>query len=173
MFTPVTISILMGLCALALILTAVVLAFRYGWRAGAGYKIAHFERLPAEIDLMNTVWEVLFDDLDSAGQTQEMRGILRFRQMGSRITAEGDDEAGHHWTAEGMIFRKKLCYIYLDRRQKGQVLGSVMVQADEKGREFTGMRSSWSIDRNALLIQRIRLIRLERSADNVPDAMPS
>ena len=170
MDSPITIAIITGVTALALILAAVVVAFRMGWRNGAGFKLSHFERLPADIDLLNTVWEVLFDDLDAAGQTQEMRGILRFRQMGSRITADGDDEHGHHWTAEGMIFRRKLCYLYLDRRQKGQVLGSVMVQADESGKEFTGMRSSWSIDRNALLVQRIRLIRLERTSDNVPDA---
>lgn len=156
----IAVALITGALGLAAILAAVSIAYNLGRRAGTGFKSSRFERLVCDLDLHDSTWQVKFEDTDAHGNSDIRRAVLRFRQVGSRIVAEGEGELGQRWSAEGVIFRNKLCYLYLDRARKGHVLGSVMVQADLLGLEMSGMRTSWSVDRNAVLIQTIQLSRV-------------
>ncbi|MCA9056392.1 MAG: hypothetical protein KDA75_21335 [Planctomycetaceae bacterium] len=176
--TTLLIAIAAGL-GIALLLLSVVVAYREGKRIGAATRSERFNRLPTELRLHSTEWDIRFTEFGAQG-TQEHRGRMWFRQYDSRVIGQGEDALGHSWTAEGVIFQDKLCLVILDTDGSGRSLGAVMVDEREGGRRLDGMRCVWSASQNAVIVQPIQFRRcdsadrrMERSSETSGVAEPS
>ena len=153
----------------ALLLVAVVFAYREGKRIGVLTRSERFNRLSTPLRLHATEWDIRFTEFGPQG-TQEHASRMWFRQYDSRVIGEGEDESGRRWTAEGVLFQDKICLVILDADQSGRSLGSVMVDQRDCGEIFDGMRCVWSADQNAVIVQPIQFSRCTpRAFNEAPD----
>ncbi|MEZ6057033.1 MAG: hypothetical protein R3C01_10045 [Planctomycetaceae bacterium] len=158
------VPVLCGMLILLCTLLAVVVAYREGKRIGALTRSDRFDRLTSPLALSETEWQIEFDEYEAKTRHTAW---MRFRQYGSRIIGEGEDSEGRCCSAEGVVYADKLCYLYLERGRGGHSLGTVMVDMNDAGDQFDGMRCSWSVDRGAVSVDRIRLTR-EKSSPGKP-----
>jgi hypothetical protein len=142
--------------SIAVLLIGIALGYREGKRIGAHTRSERFGELPSALRLHGTSWNVEFTEYGPGGGRNH-RGWLHFRQYDSRVIGHGEDDQGHTWTAEGVAYRDKLCYVVLDTDNGGRSLGTVMVDHCEETGALEGMRCVWSASQNAVIVQPIRL----------------
>lgn len=145
-----------GLFILLGTLLAVVAAYREGKRIGTLTRSDRFDRLTSPLALSDSEWKVEFKESET---NEHHTAWIRFRQYGTRIIGEGENREGHRCSAEGVVYADKLCYLYLERGRGAHALGTVMVDMNDAGDCLDGMRCSWSVDRGAVSVDRIRLTR--------------
>lgn len=145
-----------GAIGVALWLLSIIFAYREGKRIGAHTRSERFNQLPSALRLNGTEWDVCFTEFGQ-GPARKHTGWMRFRQYDSRVIGQGEDDLGRSWTAEGVVYRDKLCYVVLDADGSGRSLGTVMVDRQDSTGVLEGMRCVWSPDQNAVSVQPIRL----------------
>lgn len=146
--------------SLALILLAVWKAYRLGRERGVGIRADRFDRLYAEVDFDGTSWQVADTSRDHQGK---IVGTVSLTQLGARLRVEGVDHANRRWSAEGVVFRRGLHLLFVERRERGHAVGSMNLTLDETGQRMTGMQSTWEGDQTGGAIQTVNWIRCPSS----------
>lgn len=156
--SPVHYVAAMAAASFVLILIAVWQAYRLGRDHGVGVRADRFDRLYAEVDFDGTTWQVADTSRDPGGTEV---GTVCLTQFGARLRAEGIDHANRRWSAEGVVFRRGLHLLFVERRERGHAVGSLNLTLDESGRLMTGMQSTWEGDQAGGSIQTVTWIRCE------------
>ncbi|MFV0445427.1 MAG: hypothetical protein ACK5Q5_17755 [Planctomycetaceae bacterium] len=159
-------TLAVAVSALACLLICVIFAYREGKRIGTHTRSERFNQLPSVLRLNGTDWVVCFTEYGE-GARRDRRGWMRFRQYDSRVIGQGEDDEGRNWTAEGVVYGDKLCYITLDTDGQGRSLGTVMVDLREQSGTLEGMRCVWSSTQNAVTVYPIRLESLDATPSEV------
>lgn len=148
-------------------IVGLVLAYRRGFRDAQNLRSDAFDFLPTRLGLDGTRWRPVFNE---AADTSIQPGILAFRQVGSRFTANGRDEDGVAWNLEGVVHGQRLwCMIRGHRGERTQTSAWVLV-AEQRGL-LTGYSIRWERGRGAPFV--MRELRLEQVLDaNVPAEAP-
>lgn len=157
-------QIVAGLAGLSLmlILSAVWLAYRLGRDRGLGVRVDRMDRLYVEINLHGTVWK-LGDTLTGESCTAAIS------QLGSRIRVEGRDAKRQNWVAEGVVFRRELHLLFVERRARGQVIGSLNLSLDGTDQVLSGMQCCWEGDQTGGMIETVTWSRVTANSDSVDD----
>lgn len=155
----------MAVASLGLILIAVWKAYRLGRDRGVGVRAERFDRLYAEVDFDGTTWQVADTSRDPDGK---IVGTVCLTQLGARLRAEGVDHANRRWSAEGVVFRRGLHLLFVERRERCHAVGSMNLTLDETGQRMTGMQSTWEGDQTGGAIQTVHWIRCPNSMSLAP-----
>lgn len=164
-FTPLQYVAVLAVVSSILIALAVWLAYRLGKDRGVGVRADRFDRLYAEVDFDSSVWQVADTGRDSTGKAL---GTVSFRQLGARLRAEGVDHSNRRWSAEGVVFRRGIHLLFVERRDRGHAVGSLNLTLDESGQRMTGMQSVWEGTHAGGAIQTVEWKRVAPSMSLAP-----
>lgn len=156
--SPLHLVVAMALASLLLILIALYQAYRLGRDRGIGVRADRFDRLYAELDFDGTTWQVVDTSCEPTGK---VKGIVCLTQLGARLRAEGIDDQNRRWSAEGVVFRRGLHLLFVERRDRGHAVGSLSLNLDQSGQRMTGMQSTWEGDQTGGSIQTLNWVRCE------------
>lgn len=124
---------------------ATISAALIGKSWGARGKKSGLGSLTTELNLDRTIWVGDYKDSDGPGSTKPYSGSIEFRQYGSRVVGEGTSE-GRKWLIEGVVYQRKLCYVYVGVDKNPVSIGSVNLQIDNSGNNLDGQWTGWAPD---------------------------
>lgn len=112
---------------------------------GSRGKQAGLGSMTTELSLDGTTWIGDYKDTDASGVTKEYQGSIEFHQSGSRIVGEGISE-GRKWLLEGVIYKSKVCYVYVGVDPNPVSIGTTNLEIDATGTTLDGFWTGWSPD---------------------------
>jgi hypothetical protein len=120
-----------------------------------------FDRLATEVRLDGTTWQGEYEDVGEEGLSTTRLGYVDFHQDGSRIVGEGRDK-DRRWLIEGIAYKSRICYIYVDSDPNVVSIGTATFQLDASGKRLNGQWIGWAPDGTRLEPRRITLTRVNR-----------
>lgn len=135
---------------------ATITAALIGKSWGSRGKKAGLESMTTELDLDRTTWVGDYKDQDASGPQQQYSGHIEFRQFGSRIVGEGHSE-GRKWLIEGVVYHRKLCYVYVGVDRNPVSVGTANLEIDSSGNTLGGQWTGWAPEGTKLNPQKISL----------------
>jgi hypothetical protein len=154
---PLFLGLAGGGAALLGVLLALALGYRHGRNVGAGLRSPHLERLPVELQLHGTRWRLQLCEFGRAGPRPRTAEIA-FRQYDSRVLAEGCDDSGGRWTAEGAALGKQLLLTVVESAEGRFRAGLILLSRSDDGEGFTGHRCAGSDAGASLDLHPVRLL---------------
>jgi len=120
-----------------------------------------FDNLTTELSLDGTTWTGEYEDRD--GNNSMLRqGIINFHQHGSRITGEGNSsDAQRQWFIEGVAYKGRLCYIYVDKDPNVVSIGTAAFELNAAGNRLEGHWTGWAPEGTQSEPRRIVLSRVK------------
>ncbi len=119
-----------------------------------------FGDLETELRLDNTTWKGEYQDVGAGGRQTTGSGFVTFHQDGSRITGEASAaEARRKWLIEGVAYKGRLCYIYVDNNPNVVSIGTSCFELQPSGDQLVGYWTGWSPDGSRFEPRPITLIK--------------
>ena len=139
----VTAAIITGIFGILSTVVATFIAHKRGSRG----KERVFEDLETELKLDRTTWRGEYQDVASDGSQVQSSGLIDFRQYGSRITGQAQSsDAGRVWIVEGIAYKGRLCYVYVDKNPNVTSIGTASFELSPTGEQLIGQWVGWSPD---------------------------
>jgi hypothetical protein len=121
-----------------------------------------FADLETELELDNTTWKGEYQDVGEAGAQTTRSGFVTFHQSGSRITGDASAaEASRKWLIEGVAYKGRLCYIYVDNDPNVVSIGTSCFELEPSGDKLVGYWTGWSPDGSRFEPRRITLTKVK------------
>lgn len=106
-----------------------------------------FGDLETELQIDNTTWKGEYQDVGEGGRQTTGSGYVTFHQFGSRITGEANAaETRRKWLLEGVAYKGRLCYIYVDNDPNVVSIGTSCFELKPSGDKLVGYWTGWSPD---------------------------
>jgi hypothetical protein len=128
-----------------------VVAFVAGRRSARTRTLPQFDRLPLDPVRITGNWRAEFDGLEP-GTFKIVE--FQFHQSGSRIIATGHESDGTKHFLEGVLFEGRLCGVCIQEIGSQTSIGTLTAEFSPSERTFTGMRSFWSSQLQALTVRK-------------------
>lgn len=138
----------------------IVMAYLAGRRSLTPEKSLRLDRLLPDISLGETIWQATFDGDADPQLAQTI--LFEFRQVGSRIVAEGKSPDGTRHSLEGVIHGGKFCCATIDEHRSGVWLGTMTAEMLADQQRMTGMRSRWTPVSQSLMVRKVVFTRLDK-----------
>jgi hypothetical protein len=159
----------LGVAAATLVgLWLIASAYRAGRRSGGQSRSERLDRLTSAFHLHGTTWNVSYIEHGRGGPCAR-HATVSFRQHDARVLAEGRDNAGANWTAEGIAHADKLCLTLVETDAATHRLGAVIVDCTDATGAMLGLRCIWSCAEAAS----VQAIRFEPTDDVDRGAPPA
>lgn len=120
-----------------------------------------FDNLETEVRLDGTTWRGEYEDVGEGGSSTTRFGSVDFHQYGSRIVGEGRDSE-RRWLIEGIAYKSRLCYIYVDSDPNVVSIGTAAFQLNSAGNQLEGQWIGWAPDGTRFEPRRILLTKVKR-----------
>jgi len=129
--------------------------------APSGLYQPSFGKLETELRLDGTSWRGDYEDVED-GKSITRSGFIKFKQNGSRITGSARaSEAERGWLIEGVAYKGRLCYIYVDGDPNVTSIGTASFELNSKGNTLSGQWTGWSPDGNSFEPRKITLTKIK------------
>jgi hypothetical protein len=137
-------SLIVGLVG---VIAAIVVIPEFRERLALGTERRALADLKTELELDGTKWEGRYQDMDENGKLITRSGFISFRQYGSRVVGEARaSEAARGWLIEGVAYKGRLCYTYVDTNPNVVSIGTASFELDRTGKKLVGYWTGWSPD---------------------------
>jgi hypothetical protein len=143
------------------LLLGIALGYRHGKRAALFARHMEWEHLPTELWLGGSDWSILPGSVEGGHRPQ----VVRWTQYGARLVGRIENDGRPTLLLEGLVCGNSVSCLLVDPVDRGTVLGTWMLSADDDARRLRGHECRRLPESTALVIGPLSLRRFAGDAD--------